>query len=327
MLNRARGQMPPLELGLVLLLGFLWGSPYALTKISLETIPPITLVAARVSLAAAALWLIAISRGYEVPRDRRLIGLFFVQGIITCVVPYTLIAFGQQTVESGLAAILNSTTPLFVCVIGVLWTRHEPVTSSRVLGAAIGFSGVIAVAGASALFGLGQHTIGQAAIILATVSSAFSVIYGRRFAGMPPEVVAAGMLTAAAITLVPLSLVVEAPWQISPSLPSLVALLVNAIVATALGFAIYFRLIRTVGSLATASVGYLKPAVGVLIGCLIFGEPFTVVMAVGLFGILLGVAIINGKIRTSGPPHDGSKAGSDGAHPITPVAGESGAIS
>src|SRR3954447_12077170 len=111
---RASGRMvPPREFGLVLLLGFLWGSPYALTKISLETIPPVTLVAARVSFAAAALWLIAILRGYEVPKDRAFIGLLFLQGIISCVTPYTLIAFGQQSVESGLAAILNSTTPLF----------------------------------------------------------------------------------------------------------------------------------------------------------------------------------------------------------------------
>src|SRR3954469_18731519 len=116
---RAWGRMvPSRDFALVLLLGILWGSPYALTKISLETIPPITLVAARVSIAAAVLWLIATFRGYKLPKQRSLIGLLFIQGIITCVVPYTLIAFGQQTVASGLAAILNSTTPLFVGVIG-----------------------------------------------------------------------------------------------------------------------------------------------------------------------------------------------------------------
>jgi drug/metabolite transporter (DMT)-like permease len=306
------GKLPALDFGLVLLLGFLWGSPYALTKISLETIPPITLVAGRVSLAAAALWLIVVFRGYKLPPTRSFIGLFFVQGIISCVAPYTLIAFGQQTVESGLAAILNSTTPLFVCLIGLLWTHDEPVTSRRILGAAVGFSGVIAVAGAGALLGLGQQMIGQAAIILATISSAFSVIQGRRFHAVAPELVAAGMLTSAAITLVPLSLIVEAPWRVSPSAPSLMALLINAIVATALGFVIYFRLIRTVGSMATASVGYLKPAVGVLLGSLIFGEPFTVVVALGLFAILLGVAIINERIRPPELPLDDSKIAYEG---------------
>src|SRR5215204_4007964 len=237
-----RRTVPPLDFGLVLLLGILWGSPYALTKISLETIPPITLVAARVSLAAAALWLVAVLRGCDIPKHRSLIGMLLIQGMISCVGPYTLIAFGQQTVESGLAAILNATTPLFVCVIGVLWMRHEPVTTRRMFGAAIGFAGVIAVAGASALLGVGHNIIGQAAIILATISSAFSVIYGRRFASVAPELVAAGMLTSAAIVLVPVSLIVEAPWHMAPSVPSVVALLINAIIATALGFAIYFRL-------------------------------------------------------------------------------------
>jgi drug/metabolite transporter (DMT)-like permease len=285
----------------VLLLGFLWGSPYALTKISLETIEPITLVAARVSLAAATLWLIVVLRGNQMPKERRLIGLLFIQGIISCVIPYTLIAYGQQTIESGLTAILNSTTPLFVGVIGLFMVHQEPVTFARIFGATVGFGGVIAIAGASALLGLGHNGLGQAAIIIATISSAFSVIHGRRFDAVAPEVVAAGMLTSAAIVLVPTSCFFEVPWQASPSIPSLLALLVNAVVSTALGFVIYFRLIRTVGSMATASVGYLKPAVGVLIGCLVFGEPFTMVMALGLSAILLGVAIING--TSQGSPH------------------------
>jgi drug/metabolite transporter (DMT)-like permease len=284
-----------MEFGLIGLLGILWGSPYALTKISLVSIPPVTLVAARVALAAAVLWLIVWLRRCVVPKERKLIGLLFLQGLVSSVVPYTLIAFGQQTVDSGLAAILNSTTPLFVCVIGVIWTRHEPITANRVGGAAIGFGGVVAVAGASALYGLGQDLLGQAAIILATICSAFGVIQGRRFDSVPPEVVAAGMLTSAAVMLMPLSFILEKPWAISPSAPAIVALVINAVLATALGFAIYFRLIRTVGSMATASVGYLKPAVGVLLGSLVFGEAFTLVMAAGLFAILLGVAVIGAK--------------------------------
>jgi drug/metabolite transporter (DMT)-like permease len=300
----------------VLLLGFLWGSPYALTKISLQTIEPITLVAARVSLAAVTLWLIVVLRGYEMPKEHRLIGPLFIQGIISCVIPYTLIAFGQQTVESGLTAILNSTTPLFVGVIGLFMVRREPMTFPRIFGATIGFGGVIAIAGASALLGLGHNGLGQAAIVIATMSSAFSVIHGRRFDAVAPEVVAAGMLTSAAIVLVPMACFFEAPWHALPSIPSLLALLINAVVSTALGFVIYFRLINTVGSMATASVGYLKPAVGVLIGCLVFGEPFTLVMALGLSAILLGVAIINGtapgSLYSSGNQNMEDEAGDPG---------------
>src|ERR1700674_4116130 len=124
----------PFEIGLLLLLGILWGVPYALTKIALETIPPITLVAARVSLAAIALWVIAILLGREVPKRWDFVGRLFLQGGVACVIPYTLITFGQQSVDSALAAILNSTTPLFVVLISLVWTRHEPMTFGRLFG-------------------------------------------------------------------------------------------------------------------------------------------------------------------------------------------------
>ena len=292
-------RLPPLELGLVLLLGLLWGSPYALTKISLETIPPITLVAGRVALAASVLWLVVIWRRRNVPKEWRFAGRLFIQGAVSCVLPYTLIAFGQQTVPSSLAAILNSTTPLFVCLISLLWTRHEPMTPRRVFGVAIGFAGVIAITGASALFGLGQQVFGQTMIVLATVSSAVSVIHGRHFDSTAPEVVAAGMLTCAAILLLPLCLLVESPWQASPSAASVAALLLNAIVATALGFVVYFRLIRTIGSMGTSSTSYLKPAVGVLIGCGLLGEALTWSIVGGLLAVLVGVAAINTKAPIS----------------------------
>jgi drug/metabolite transporter (DMT)-like permease len=209
------------------------------------------------------------------------------------VLPYTLIAYGQQSVDSALAAILNSTAPLFVFFISLSWTRHEPVTRKRLFGVTIGLGGVAVIAGASALGGLGQATVGQAAIVIATISSAISVIYGRNFATVQPEVAAAGTLTCAAIVLVPLCFVVEAPLNSVPSTASVIALLVNAVVATAFGFVIYFRLIRTIGSIGTASVGYLKPAVGVLIGSALMGEPRNWTTAIGLAAILLGVAAIH----------------------------------
>src|SRR5712691_3887644 len=288
------GKTVPFEFGLLLLLGLLWGIPYALTKIGLETIPPITLTAARVSLAAAALWIVAILLGRKLPRRWDFAGHLFIQGCVACVIPYTLIAFGQQSVDSALAAILNSSTPLFVCLISVMWTHHEPITFGRLSGVIVGLGGVVVIAGASAILGLGRETAGQAALLLATFSSAVSVIYGRRFADVAPEVAAAGMLTCAAIVLVPLCLIVEAPWHTVPSAASLTALAANAVVATAFGFVIYFRLIRTIGSMGTASTGYLKPAVGVLIGCALLGEPLTWTLAIGLVAILFGVAAING---------------------------------
>jgi drug/metabolite transporter (DMT)-like permease len=101
------GSNSSLNLGLLLLLGLLWGMPYALTKISLATMPPLTLVAARASLAAAALWIVVAITGRKRPLRRNSIPSLFIQGCVGCSIPYALIAYGQQTVDSALTGILN----------------------------------------------------------------------------------------------------------------------------------------------------------------------------------------------------------------------------
>jgi drug/metabolite transporter (DMT)-like permease len=293
---------PLLEIFLLVLLGSLSGIPYALTKISLATIPPITMVAARVSLAAIVLWIIVFTLKLKLPKWKGFIPRLFIQGCLACVFPYALLAFGQRSVDTALAAILNSTTPLFVCLISLMWTRHEALTFCRLFGVSIGLVGVIMVAGGSALFGVGQSTSGQGAIILASVASAASIIHGRRVANIAPEIAAAGTLTSAAVVLVPLCFAFDAPLRIAPSAASIIALLVNAVAATAFGFVIYFRLIRTIGSMGTASVSYLKPAVGILVGCTFMGEPLTWTLTASLMVILLGVAAINQRGSSGASP-------------------------
>lgn len=281
------------DYGLVVLLGVLLGLPYALTKISQTTIPPLTGVAARVSVAAIVLWIFVFLSGAKLPALKGCLWRLFVQGCISCAVPYTLIAYGQTSVSSALAAILNSTTPLFVCLISLLWAGSEPFTTGRLVGVSAGLAGVVLIAGANSLAGLGQDVLGQAAIIFATVSSAAAAIQGRRFDALPPELAAAGTLTFGAIVLVPLSFIVDAPLHSAPSMASIVALLVNAVLATALRSVIYFRLLRTIGSMGTSSVSYLKPLVGVLIGCALMGETLTSTAIVGSLAIVFGVAVIN----------------------------------
>jgi drug/metabolite transporter (DMT)-like permease len=283
----------PFEIALLIALTVLWAFPYALTKISLETIPPITLVAVRVSLAAVVLWTIIFAQGREIPTRPHLMGRFFMQGCLGALIPYVLTTWGQQTTDSAVAAVLNSTSPVFVCLIIAFWTKHEPIPFGRLFGVLLGLGGVVLIAGVAALGGVGREIAGQSAIVLATFSLALAAIHGRAFADVAPEVTAAGMLTCAAVVLVPTCFFVEAPLDCVPSIPSIMALLVNAIAATALGFVLYFRLIGTVGSMGVASVAYLKPAVGVFIGCTLLGEPFSWTLASGLAAILIGVAAIN----------------------------------
>ena len=307
-------RLGPLEFALLILLGVLWGAPYALTKISLQTIPPLTLVAARVAIAAIALWIVTIALKAKVPTQRYLIARLFIQGCIGCAIPYTLITFGQESVNSALAAILNSTGPLFVCLITLMGKRRESQTFGRLIGIGVGLAGVVLISGASALLGLGRTTDGQLAIILATFSSAVAVIHGRRFAPIAPEVAAAGTLTWAAVVMTPLCFLFESPLSSKPVTSAFVALVLNAIAATAIGFVIYFRLIRTVGSMSTASVGYLKPAVGMLIGCTFMGEPLTWTAIVGLAAILLGVGIIHQTDSSRSPTRPTSRIEMSVAH-------------
>jgi drug/metabolite transporter (DMT)-like permease len=281
------------ELVLLILLGILWGIPFALTRISLATIPPITMVAARVSLAAIALWIVVFASRLKFPKRRNLLPHLLVQGCFACVLPYTLLAFGQHSVDSALTAILNSTTPLFVCLARMMRLRDDRPTSGQLLGVSLGLAGAVMIAGISALTGLGESVVGEGAIILASAASAGSVIYGRQFTDTPPEITAAGTLTSAALVLVPMCFILEAPLRSVPSAASAFALLANGVVVTAFGFVVYFRLIRTIGSMRTASASYQKPVVGVLIGCTLMNEPLTWTIALGLLAIILGVVAIN----------------------------------
>lgn len=294
-MDRADKPARVLDYGLIALVGVLLGIPYALTKISQTTIPPMTGVAARVALAAIALWIVVFASSIRLSSLKGHLSHLFLQGLLSSVIPYTLIAYGQLSVNSALAAVLNSTTPLFVCLTSLLWTRHEVLGFNRMFGVSAGLAGVVMIAGLNSLHGLDQNTLGEAAIILATASSAIAAVQGRRFNKIPAELAAAGTLTWGALILIPFCFVVETPIKSAPSAGSIAALLINAFFATALRSVIYFYLIRKIGSMGTTSAGYLKPAVGVLIGCTLLGESLTWTAFAGLMAIIVGVATINQK--------------------------------
>lgn len=287
---------------LLAVLAALWGSSYALTKLILLSMTPLTAVAGRLALAAVVLWSVVLWFGRRIPRDAATWRALFVQSLLQSTIPFTMITWGQQFVDSGLAGVLNSTSPIFAALITALWTRHEPIGVERLAGLVIGLGGVVLVIGFEALAGLGRGFAGQVAIVLATVGFASAAIWGRRFDALAPEVTAAGTLTLGALTVLPFALLFEAPWTLTPTAISLWALLAQAVFGAALGFLIYFRLVRTLGSIGTASVGYLKAGVSVLVGVAVLNEPFTWSVAVGLTAVVVGVAAINRK--AAGPERD-----------------------
>lgn len=282
-----------IELTLLFVLALAWGSSYAFTKIALQSISPLTAVAGRVLFAALLLWGLLLWLGRAIPRDLETWRLLFVQGLLQSTIPFTMITWGQQYVDSGLTGVLNSTSPIFVTAITLLWTRHEKIGALRLAGLLIGLAGVLLIVGVEATAGMSRGFLGQVAIVLATIGFAFAAIWGRRFAHIPVEVTAAGTLLLAGLTLLPFAIVFERPWTLQPSTASLIALAVQGAFGGAIGFLLYFRLVRTIGSLGVSSVAYLKAGVSVLIGVVMLGEPLTASLAVGLAAVIIGVAMLN----------------------------------
>lgn len=226
---------------------------------------------------------------WKLPRDRGTWARFLFQACLNSAIPFTLIAWAEQTTDAGLAAILNSTTPIFAFLITALITRHEPVTARKLFGVGAGLVGICLVIGVQALSGLGEGLIAQLAIVLATVCYAGAAIFGRNFKGLDPIMPAAGSLVCGAALLIPASLIIDKPWTLAPSLASILALAALSVFSTALAFVIYFRLMQTLGSVGATAQAYLRVPVGVAIGVVFLGESLNSSAWAGLVCVVAGV--------------------------------------
>ena len=277
------------ELLLLALLSTLWAASYTFIKIGVETIPPITFITSRTLIAGLLLYLVIRLRGLRLPTDLATWRLFFVQACINSVLPFTLIAWAEQSIDAGLAVILNATTPIFTFLLTALIIRHEPVSGRKLFGTIAGMTGVCLIIGLDALNGAGDTLWSQLAVLTAAFSYACAAIFSKNFKGLDPIMPAAGSLICGAVLLLPVSLIVDRPWTLSPSAASLSALVCLSVFSTALAFMIYFRLMQTLGSVGTTSQAYLRVPVGVAIGMVFLGEVPTPAMWVGLVCVIAGV--------------------------------------
>jgi drug/metabolite transporter (DMT)-like permease len=287
------------ELVLLLVLSSLWGASYTFVKVGVQTISPVTLIAARTVIAGTILIAIIQWRGLTLPKDATTWRRFFFQACLNSVVPFTLIAWGQQTTDAALTTILNSTSPIFAFLLTVFVTRHEAVTGRKLFGVGAGIVGICLIVGVQAIGGLGQELWAQLAIVAATICYAGAAIFGRNFEGLNPIMPAAGSMICGAIVLVPASLITEKPWTLAPSLESILALLALSVFSTALAFAIYFRLVQTLGSVGTTAQAYLRVPIGVAIGVMFLREHLTSTALIGLVCVIAGVAGMSVPVRKS----------------------------
>ncbi|WFP63170.1 EamA family transporter [Mesorhizobium sp. WSM4904] len=278
------------ELALLAMLAVLWGASYTFIKIGVETIPPVTFIAGRTLIAGAILLGLIRWRGLAMPRDAVNWRRFMFQACLNSVIPFTLIAAAERSIDAGLATILNATSPIFTFLLTALITRHEPVTLRKLVGVGAGIAGICLIVGTEALGGLGHQLWAQLAVIAATVSYAGAAIFGRNFRGLDPMVPAAGSMICGAAILIPLSLVFDRPWALTPSTASILALFGLSIFSTALAFSIFFRLIHTLGSVGTTSQAYLRVPIGVGIGAVFLGESLGPTAWLGMAFVVVGVA-------------------------------------
>ena len=284
------------EWGLIIILSILWGGSFFFVGVAVKEVPPLTIVFCRVGLASIILLGIVYLKVDKMPASPSLWGGFIILGVLNNVIPFSLIVWGQTHIESGLASILNATTPIFSVVLAHLLTREERLTTNRVSGVLIGWIGVTVLIGIESLKGFGIEVIGQIAVLGAACSYACAAIYGRRFKDLSPLVVATGMLCSSTIMMTPLALIVDQPWNLSPSVMTLMALFGLAAISTSLAYIIYFRVLATSGPTNILLVTFLIPLSAILLGVTVLGERLGWNAFVGMGMIFIGLIAIDGRL-------------------------------
>jgi drug/metabolite transporter (DMT)-like permease len=282
------------ELGL---LSLLWGASFLSIRTTLDEVPVLTSVAHRVVWAAVALWLVVIVTRTPLPKRARVWGALLVMGMLNNVIPFTLMAWGQLHIETGLAAILNAATAVWGTLIAAAVFRDERLTVRKAAGVALGFGGVAVAVGAGALAALDPRSLGQLAVVAGTVSYAFAAVWARaRLKGLPPVVAAAGMLTGAALVMAPFAVVVEGRPSFALAPVTWVAMSYMALVATAFAYLLYYRVLAMAGSANLLLVTLIIPPVAILLGAWVRGEALPPHAFAGLGMLAAGLLVLDGRV-------------------------------
>ena len=285
------------EWALLIPLSVLWGGAFFFGEVALAELPPLSVALLRVGIAALVLIGAVRIAGHPMPSGAGPWAAIFVMGGLNNLIPFSLILWGQTQIASGLASIINATTPLFTVVLAHYLSRGEKMTGNRLAGVLLGLAGVAVLMGGEALRGLGVQLAAQVAILGAALSYGLAAIYGRRFAADPPLVTAAGQVSASAVMLLPLVLIVDRPWMLAlPGFSTWSAILAISILSTALAYVIYFRLLATAGPTNLLLVTFLIPVSAIALGVTFLGERLEANQVGGMALIALGLAAIDGRV-------------------------------
>ena len=283
----------------LLSLSVLWGGSFFFAKVAIGELGPFTVVFARVALAALALDIVLAATAKSLFRRDTPWRDYFVMGLLNNALPFSLIFWGQTQVASGLASILNATTPLFTLLVAHVLTEDEKIDRAKIAALLSGLAGVTLLVGPDVLVG-GSGLWGQPACLAAALSYAFAGVFGRRFRvlGVAPIEAAAGQVTASAVLILPIMLLVDRPWTLAaaPSLTVWAALAGLALLSTALAYVLYFRILAAAGATNLLLVTFLIPVTAILLGAGVLGERLEPRQFAGMALIGVGLAVIDGRI-------------------------------
>jgi drug/metabolite transporter (DMT)-like permease len=294
-----RSEMNGSDWATLLALALIWGAAFMFISVAVREVPPLSYVWARLTLATAAMWLYLWWRGLPAGLPRQVWGSMLVLALLNNVVPFILFGWGQTHIASGLASILNATTPIWGVIVAHLFTRDEKLSGRKLVGVLLGFGGVIAMIGPDLLGSIGNNVLAQLACVTAALCYALAGVWARRFKamGLPPVAVTTGQLTVGALIMLPIALMADRPWLAPlPSLQAIGAIAALAVVCSAFAYILYFRLIDGAGATNALLVTLLVPPVAILLGALFLGEILQPRDFAGLALIALGLAAIDGRL-------------------------------
>jgi drug/metabolite transporter (DMT)-like permease len=281
---------------LLILLSMLWGATFFFVAVALEALPPLTLVTARVALAAALLVPLAVMAGFSLPASLSGWRPYLVLALLNNVAPFTLMTWGQTRIASALAAVLNATTPLFTLLLARAFAG-EALSAAKLAGVGLGIAGVAVLMGPAALGLDTGSAIGMLAVLAGAMSYGFAALWMRRLRGTPPLVSAAAQLVCSTLVLAPAAAYVDRFWLLPvPGATAVAAVLGLAAFSTALAYVVFFRINATAGPTNVMLVTLLIPVTATALGVLILGEALALNQVAGALIIASGLVVIDGRL-------------------------------
>ena len=294
-----RSQMNRSDWLILGVLAAIWGGAFLFIGIAVKHVPPLTYVWLRLTIAAVAMWTYLKVRGHSLGLPRQVWGAILLLALLNNALPFTLFGWRQTHIASGLASILNATTPIWGVVVAHFLTQDERMSPRKLAGVLLGFGGVATMIGPSLLSDIGTNALAQLACVTASLSYALAAVWARRFRriGVSPLSVTTGQLTAGAIVMLPFSLLIDQPWtRALPPVGAWAAITALALFCTAFGYVLYFRLIDRAGATNALLVTLLVPPVAIVLGALFLSETLAPQDFIGLALIALGLAAIDGRL-------------------------------